>query len=506
MPHAETLAALRALDAPADRRRRRVGAEEWDVARRAWNLAVDQQPVAVVFPASAGDVATTVAFAADHGLKVACQGGGHNAGPITWEDATLLVKTERLRGITIDAPARRARVEAGVLADELAVAAGVHGLAYLAGTSPDVGIVGYAVGGGISWLVRRHGLACNSIVAVELVTADGRLVRADRDTEPDLLWAVRGGGGNFGAITALELELFPIERIYAGALFWPIERAVEILCAWRAWVEAVPEECTSLGRLLKLPELPFIPDHLRGRSFVLVEAAFLGSEADGEALVRPLRDLAPEFDTFALIPPASLSAVNMDPAEPVPYYGEGIHLHEVDARDDRGARRGGRRLAADARRGAAPRRRGGPRSPRLRRARPARRALHDPHVRARARPGGEGGGRPRARPPARSARAVGQRPPLPQLRRVADGRRDHLPARELPPALRAEGPLRPGAPVSRQPSAAEPGGRLIVGGARVAAGPSRYAPPDAGVHRRSTSGDLPSRPFGVTGRADWRRP
>ena len=187
MPGAEILGALRALDALLTGDVVESGTEEWDVARRAWNLAVDQQPVAVVFPASAGDVATTVAFAAEHGLKVACQGGGHNAGPISWEDATLLVKTERLRGITIDAPARRARVEAGVLADELAVAAGEHGLAYLAGTSPDVGVVGYAVGGGISWLVRRHGLACNSIVAVELVTADGRLVRADRDTEPDLL-------------------------------------------------------------------------------------------------------------------------------------------------------------------------------------------------------------------------------------------------------------------------------------------------------------------------------
>ena len=306
--------------------------ERFASARLPWNLSVEQRPVGIAYPETADDMQAIVRFAAEHGLRVAFNGGGHNAGPITWDDAALLVKTERMRGIAVDQAARRARIEAGVLADELAVAAGEHGLAYLAGTSPDVGVVGYMLGGGIGWMVRKLGLATNSVTAVELVTADGERVRVDAEYEPDLFWALRGGSGNFGAVTALECELFPITEIYAGCLFWPIERAVEILEAWRSWSDTVPEECTSLGRLLKLPDLPFIPDHLKSRDFVLVEPAFLGSESDGADLVAPLRELGPEFDTVAMLPPSRLSSVNMDPAEPLPYYGEGIHLNGLDAR------------------------------------------------------------------------------------------------------------------------------------------------------------------------------
>jgi FAD/FMN-containing dehydrogenase len=305
------------------------GDESWGAARQAWNLAVDQRPAAVVLPESAADVVATVLFAGEHGLRVAFNAGGHNAGPIDWTEDALLLKTERMRGVDVDPVRRRARVEAGTLAQAVADAAGAHGLCYLAGTSPDVGVAGYVLGGGLSWMVRRYGFAANSIEAVELVTADGRLVRVDRDHEPDLFWAVRGGGGNFGAVTALELALFPIAEIYAGALFWPIERAAEILQAWREWVDTVPDECESIGRLLQLPDAPFLPEHLRGRSFVLVEQAFVGDEADGATLVWPLRELEPEIDTVATMPTADLALVNMDPAFPLPYAGEGILLDEL---------------------------------------------------------------------------------------------------------------------------------------------------------------------------------
>jgi len=147
-----------------------------------------------------------VRFAAGQGLRVAFNAGGHNAGLLDWGAPTLLLKMERLDGIEIDAGARRARVGAGVLAGALAQAAGHHGLAYLSGTSPDVGVLGYALGGGLSWMVRRHGLACNSILAAEVVTADGRILRVDHDSEPELFWALRGGGGRVAAVTALELE------------------------------------------------------------------------------------------------------------------------------------------------------------------------------------------------------------------------------------------------------------------------------------------------------------
>src|SRR5262245_59135418 len=218
----------------------------WPTAKHAWNLAVDQRPVAIVYPESAQDIAATVRFAGEHGIGIAFNAGGHNAGTLDWDRDALLLKTERMRGIAIDPVARRARVEAGVLAKSLAVAAGEHGLAYLAGTSPDVGVLGYTLGGGLSWMVRRFGLACNSIVAADVVTADGRLVHTDRDTEPDLYWAIRGGSGNVAAVTAIELQLVPVAEIYAGTLFWPIERAGEILRAWRAWIDTAPETCESL--------------------------------------------------------------------------------------------------------------------------------------------------------------------------------------------------------------------------------------------------------------------
>jgi FAD/FMN-containing dehydrogenase len=307
------------------------GDPTWDAARRAWNLAVDQRPVSVVYPESADDVAATVGLAAERNFRIAFNAGGHNAGPIDWTEPTMLLKTERMTGIEIDVDARRARVEAGVLSQALADAAAEHGLAYLAGTSPNVGVVGYALGGGLSWLIRTHGLACNSIVAAEVVTADGRPVHADRDTEPELFWAIRGGGGNVAAVTAIELELYPIPEVYAGGLFWPIERAAEVLNAWRTWIETVPDGCESLGRMLQLPDVPFLPEHLRGRAFVLVELAFTGNAADGDALVRPLRDLDPEFDTVGIMPAKDLSLVNLDPADPLPYSGEGLLLTGLNA-------------------------------------------------------------------------------------------------------------------------------------------------------------------------------
>jgi hypothetical protein len=305
------------------------GDEGWDEARRAWNLAVDQRPVGIVYPESVDDVVATVRFASDSGLRIAFNAGGHNAGSIDWAEDTLLLKTERMRGIEIDATGRRARVEAGVLAQPLAEAAGEYGLCYLAGTSPDVGVLGYTLGGGLSWMLRKHGLAANSVVAAELVTADGRRIRVDDDDEPDLFWAIRGGGGNFGAVTSLELALYPHPEIYAGCLFWPVERATDVLNAWRTWIDTVPDECASIGRMLQLPDVDFLPDHLRGRSFALVELAFIGSESDGAALVRPLRDLEPEFDTVALMPTSELSRVNMDPEFPLPYSGDGILLDDL---------------------------------------------------------------------------------------------------------------------------------------------------------------------------------
>src|SRR6266516_4844306 len=306
------------------------GEGAWDAARQAWNLSVDQRPVAVVFPEAAEDVAAVVAVAGAHGLRPAPQGTGHSAAPMGPLDGTILVKTSRMRGVEIDVLAKRARARAGALWGEVVPAAAEQGLAALAGSAKDVGVVGYTLGGGIGWLARRHGLACNSVLAVEAVTADGRIVRADADNEHDLFWALRGGG-SFAVVTALEFALYPVAEVYAGALFWPLERAGEVLHTWRELVAEAPHELTSLGRLMQFPPIPEVPEPFRGRAFALIEAAYCGSEADGAALLQPLRGLAPEMDTLATIPPDGLSELHMDPPQPVPNAGDGMLLSELPA-------------------------------------------------------------------------------------------------------------------------------------------------------------------------------
>src|SRR3954453_8105710 len=294
------------------------GDPNWDEARQAWNLAVDQRPAAVALPESAGDVIAAVELARDAGLRVAPQGTGHNAGAIDSLADTILMKTSRMRGVEVDPIAQVARVEAGATWGEVTAAVSEHGLAALAGSSHDVGMVGYTLGGGLSFLARKHGLAANSGVAIELVTADGEFRRVDADSDPDLFWALRGGGGSFGAVTAIEFRLYPYAHVSAGMLVFPWERSSEVLHAWRELVPTLPDEMTTVGRILQVPPLPEIPEPFRGRQLAVVEAISLGDEADGAELLRPLLDLGPEISTLATIPAAGLQMLHMDPPEPAP--------------------------------------------------------------------------------------------------------------------------------------------------------------------------------------------
>jgi hypothetical protein len=213
---------------------------------------------------------------------------------------------------------------------DVTVPAGQQGLATLAGSSPDVGVTGYTLGGGLGWLARRYWLAANSVTAAELVTPDGDLVRADAAHEPDLFWAIRGGGG-VGVVTALEMRLYPVRELYAGDLFFPIRRAAEVLHAWREWTATVPDEITSIGHLVRLPPLPEVPEPLRGRAFIVVEAACLGDVGTGADLIGPLRRLGPELDTFAMIPASALGQLNIDPGQPLPNQGDGAFLADFPA-------------------------------------------------------------------------------------------------------------------------------------------------------------------------------
>ena len=308
------------------------GDGRFDEARRAWNLAIDQRPAAVIFPASPAVVAAAVGWAAERGLRVAAQGTGHNAGPLGSLADTVLLRTERMRGVQIDPVARTARAEAGVVWLDVVEAAAQHGLATLAGSSPDVGVTGYPLGGGLSFLGRRYGLAANNVTAAEVVTADGRWVRTDREHEPDLFWALRGGGGSFGVVTALEFRLFPHAEAYAGALWYPIERASEVLHAWGELTRgAVPDELTTIGRLLNFPPIPQIPEPVRGKSFVIVEAYHTGEPAQADELLAPLRALGPVNDTITTVPVPALSHLHMDPEQPAPGTGDGMMIDQLPA-------------------------------------------------------------------------------------------------------------------------------------------------------------------------------
>ncbi|HEY2638017.1 MAG TPA: FAD-binding oxidoreductase, partial [Solirubrobacteraceae bacterium] len=304
--------------------------EGWDDARQAWNLAVDQRPAAVVLPESAEDVLATVQAARAAGLRVAPQGTGHNASPLGDLSDTILLKTSRMRGVEIDPVAKVARVEAGALWADVVGPAAAYGLAALSGSSHDVGVVGYTLGGGASWLVRKYGPASRHVQAVEIVTADGELLRADADNNPDLLWAVKGGGGSFGVVTALEFSLFEITDVYAGTLFFAYERSEEVLTAWARWTKEMPNEMTSVGRMLQFPPIPDLPEFLSGKSFAVIETIYCGDPVEGERLVAPLRELGPTMDTVASMPVEGLLQLHMDPPEPVPGKGGGALLADID--------------------------------------------------------------------------------------------------------------------------------------------------------------------------------
>jgi FAD/FMN-containing dehydrogenase len=303
------------------------GDDGYDAARGAFNLAVDQRPAAIAYPADANEVAEVVRRARVAGLRIAPQATGHNAGPLGSLADTLLLKTSGMGGVEIDAERKLARVGAGVVWEDVVDAAAPHGLIALHGSSPNVGVAGYSLGGGMGWLARSHGLQTNSLTAIELVTAEGEFVRTDADHDPELFWALRGGGGNFGVVTALEFRLYPMSDIYAGFMMWDWTESERVLKAWSQWAVNAPDHVTTSFRIMQLPPLPEIPEPIRGRSIVLIDGAVQGDPA----VIEPLRALGPELDTFATVPAPSLVRLHQDPEEPMPYTSESALVRELPA-------------------------------------------------------------------------------------------------------------------------------------------------------------------------------
>jgi FAD/FMN-containing dehydrogenase len=303
---------------------------DWDQARMAWNLAADQRPSAVAFVENGGDIAAVVRFAAENRLRVSGQGTGHGAVALGSLEDAILIKTERMRGVEVDPGAQIARVEAGVLSVELAEAAQQHGLSGLPGSSPDVGVTGFNLGGGLSWFGRQYGFACNRVRAIELVAADGEARTVDAENEPDLFWALRGGGGNFAVVVALHIDLVPVADAYAGAFLFPGAVGAEAVRIWRDWAAGVGENITSVVRFLRPPDVPDVPEPLRNTALLTIDGACIGSREEGEAAFAPLLEIGePIMNTFDQVPPAALCRIHMDPEQPVPGLGHHRVLREL---------------------------------------------------------------------------------------------------------------------------------------------------------------------------------
>jgi hypothetical protein len=303
---------------------------DWDEVRPGWQLTADLNPSAIAFVESAEDVVETVRFAAANGLRISGQGTGHGAAPLAPLDDTSLIRTSGMRGVEVDPDARTARVEAGVLSVELGEAANAHGLSFLPGSSPDVGVIGYTLGGGLSWLGRKYGFACNQVRAIDLVTADGEPRTVDAETEPDLFWAMRGGGGGYAIVTALQVDLVPVAEVYGGVLIFPAEVGADAVRTYRDWAATVSDDVTSVVRFITPPPFPDVPEPLRGTPLLTIDGACAGTREEGEEAFAPLREIGETImDTFDWMPAAGLSHIHMDPENPVPGVGDGALLGEL---------------------------------------------------------------------------------------------------------------------------------------------------------------------------------
>jgi FAD/FMN-containing dehydrogenase len=291
----------------------------YDDARSTFNLTADLRPWGVTVPTTVAAVQAAVRFAAAEGLTVAAYATGHLAGALPDLSRTLLVRPRLAEDVEIDAQERTARIPAGRTWDPVVAAAAEHGLIAAHGSSPTVAPVGYLLAGGASFYGRKFGVASNHVRAIELVDAGGALQRVDADTDPDLFWALRGGGGAFGVVTAIEIDLFEATTVYAGTLFYAADDARPVMQAWRAFCETAPSEVSTSFRILTLPPLPEVPEPLRATPHAAIDLVALLDADVGAELIAPLRGAAPlVIDNVAEIPAAAAARVHGDPEVPVP--------------------------------------------------------------------------------------------------------------------------------------------------------------------------------------------
>jgi FAD/FMN-containing dehydrogenase len=303
------------------------GEDGYDAARLSWQRRFDPRPAVIVEAAGVADVAAAIRFAREHELPLTVQATGH--GTVRAADDGVLLKTGAMTSVEVDPYRRVARVGAGALWSDVIAAAAPHGLAPLSGSSPTVGVVGYTLGGGVGWLSREYGYAADSVVGTDLVTADGSLVKAEDDG--DLFWALRGGGGNFGVVTALEFRLHPAGDVYAGMAMFDVARAADAMAVYREWAPDEPDASNTALVVAQIPPIPEMPEAVRGKRVLILRAFHLGPADEAERLLAPLREAAgpplldamrattfPDAAVMMPPPPPSVGVMNLELLETVP--------------------------------------------------------------------------------------------------------------------------------------------------------------------------------------------
>lgn len=309
----------------------RPGNEEYARLCSGWNTRVVHRPEFAVAAQSPEQVQDAVRFAADRGLPIRVQSTGH--GVLAASNRGVIIDTSGIGGVHIDPSRQIAEIGAGVRWQELLDIAQEHDLAGLAGSASPVGVVGYALGGGAGWLARRYGLCSDMIDAAEVVTVDGNRRWVSTDAEPDLLWALKGGGGNFGVVTTLRLRLVSQPMVYAGAIYWPIGKARELLTAYRDWVATSPPEMGSAVAFIQYPAIAPVPEPVKGVAVVALRICHPGSAEDAKRAVSPFHKITGSIlDTTRMMPFREIGNVTMDSPLHLPRIGYSESLREISDR------------------------------------------------------------------------------------------------------------------------------------------------------------------------------
>ena len=311
------------------------GHGDYDVARAVWNGAIDRRPRLIARCIGTADVVAAVRYARDHDLEIAIRGGGHNVAGTAVCDGGIVIDLSTMRGVRVDPANRRAWVQGGALWGDVDHETQAHGLATTGGIVSHTGVAGLTLGGGVGWLMRKHGLTIDNLIAADVVTADGELLRASEDEHPDLFWALRGGGGNFGAVTAFEFRLHSVgPTVLAGPILWDAADAGQVLRFYRDFLRDAPDALGTVVRFGTAPPLPVIPEALHWRPVMMVGACYAGPIQDGERWLRPLR--ACRTPLLDLVGPAPYVGFQSALDTTVPhgwnYYWKSTYLPEL--RDD----------------------------------------------------------------------------------------------------------------------------------------------------------------------------